>query len=507
MTSPTRRFLATRALALAALVTLYMALYAGQATVPQRDAGREFGAVKPNATEPESALRAVGDGTADDTAAIQSWVDAAGTSGGRLHFPPGAFRLTRTIVIDLDKLGPVSIRGEGTARLIMDGPGPALHLVGTHEGTAAPNTVKPNVWDRQRMPLVDGIEVVGRHAESCGVEITGTMQPTITRVTVRDALHGIHVTKRNRNVQISDCHIYDNRGVGIYLDGVNLHQINIVGCHVSYNDQGGIVCRDSEVRNLQIGTCDIEGNMPDGRGRATASAAAGAAQDTNASRGGSSATANVLLDCRSGSVREGAIVGCTIQHTRNAPHSANIRFLGQSPEVDLKVGNFCIADNVFSDVQVNVHLQFARGVTLTGNTFWQSFEANLLVENSSNIVVGPNLFDRNPDYRGEADGSTNAIVFRNCTDCTLQGLHVNNVLGTAAGVALQQCRWFNVSGCTILDCDGCGLELSRCEHVRVADCVIRDARAAAKDPVAIRVIGGNEVQVEGNLVAGRVARE
>jgi hypothetical protein len=386
--------------------------------------------------------------------------------------------------IELDKVGPVSILGSGNARLIMDGAGPALHLIGTHGGTAAPNTVQPNVWDRQRMPLIDGIEIVGRHPEACGIELTATMQATITRVTVRNALHGIHLTTRNRNVQISDCHLYDNKGVGLYLDGVNLHQINVVGCHISYNDQGGIVCRNSEIRNLQVGTCDIEANM----------AADGPP------------TANILLDCRSGSVREAAIVGCTIQHSHNAPDSANIRLLGQSPEVADKVGNLAISDNVFSDVQWNIHLQYARGVTLTGNTFWHGHAGNLLVENSSDIVIGPNLFDRNPDYGREDDGSTNAVEFHNCRDCTLTGLHVNNVLDSSAAVLLDKCRWFNISGCTVLDSDGAGFTFANCEHCSIANCLFRDERNPGNEPVAVHVQGGVDVTVGENSLHGRVIR-
>ena len=72
--------------------------------------------------------------------------------------------------------------------------------------------------------------------------------------------HGIHLVERNRNVLISHCHIYFNRGVGVYLDGVNLHQINIASSHISYNRQGGIRLERSEVRNLQITGNDIEYN-------------------------------------------------------------------------------------------------------------------------------------------------------------------------------------------------------------------------------------------------------
>ena len=245
---------------------------------------------------------AIGDGKADDTDAIQRRVDK---SPGVVRFPKGVYRLTKTITIDLDKTGWTALEGDGVARIVMAGPGPAFHFVGTHEGTAEPRDFKPNVWERQRMPLVDGLEIVGAHDKACGVQATGTMQLTITRLTVRDALHGIHLTKRNRNVIISNCHLYHNRGVGVFYDNVDLHQSNIVGCHISYNDQGGVVTKGGYVRNIQIGTCDIETNH--GKGQPP--------------------TANVLIDSTGGSTAEVAIIGNTIQHNhrpRTRPTSGSL---------------------------------------------------------------------------------------------------------------------------------------------------------------------------------------
>ena len=86
---------------------------------------------------------AVGDGTADDTAAIQKAVDS---SAGDVQFPRGRYLLTKPIVIDLDRVGYTSISGNGTAQVIMAGPGPAFRFVGTHEGSASPATFKDNVW-------------------------------------------------------------------------------------------------------------------------------------------------------------------------------------------------------------------------------------------------------------------------------------------------------------------------------------------------------------------------
>jgi len=420
---------------------------------------------------------AIGDGKADDTEAFQQAVDSA---CGDVHIPRGIYRLTKPVVLDPDRVGPVSLIGHGTAKILMEGPGAAFKLVGTHGGTASPTTVKENVWQKQRMPVVSGLEIVGAHPRACGIEATGTMQATFSRLLIRKALHGIHLAGRNRNVIISDCHVYENRGIGIYLDNVNLHQINISNCHISYNGGGGIVVRAGEVRNLQVGNCDIEGNMdPEGP-----------------------PTANVLLDAREGSIREGAIVGCTIQHSHEAPESANIRLLGRGPEDERKVGNLTIANNVLSDVGVNIHIRHGRGVVITGNTFWKGFSHNLLIEGSSNIVVGSNLFDRNPDYK-PAD-SRNAIVFRDCADCTLTGLHVRNTLDVPAGLILKDCRRFNVTNCSMLDCDNCGILLEDVDHVRVSDCLILDSRPGSEKPTSLRLTKGRDNMVLNNLVNGKV---
>ena len=421
---------------------------------------------------------AVGDGAADDTAALQKAVDS---KAGDIFLPRGTYRLTKTVVIDLDKVGPTSIVGTGAATIVMAGPGPALRLVGSHEGTASPATVKPNVWERQRSPLVDGLEIVGAHEAACGIEATGTMQLIVSRTTIRKTLHAIHLVKRNRNVIVSDCHLYENRGVGLYLDDVDLHQINVTGSHISYNGGGGIVVRAGNVRNIQVTGCDIEGNM----------AADGPP------------TANVLIDSTGGSHGTGevAIVGCTIQHTHEAPGSANVRFIGTDSGGVVR-GNVTIADNVLSDVQVNVHVAKARGVSIVGNTFWKGYAANLLVEDTTAVVVGPNVFDRNPAYQEEKEADT-PLVFRRCADATLTGLNINGVRRAPAALAIEDCRRFNVTGCTILDCDNVGLLLKNVSDSRVSGCLIRNDGADAKGWVPLKVTGGRGNQIVDNLLDGR----
>ncbi len=419
---------------------------------------------------------AIGDGSADDTPAFQKAADAA---QGAIEIPRGVYRLTRTVTLDTARDGPAGIRGDGTGTIRMAGPGPAFLLKGTHTGTADPKTAAPAIWERQRMPLLDGFVIEGAHPEADGIRIEGSMKPTVTRVLIRRVRHGIVLTGRNRNVIVSDCHIYDNHGVGILMERLNLHQVNITGCHVSYNRSGGIVVRDSEIRNLQITGSDLEGNM---------------------SADGPPA-ANLLLDTRNGSIREGAVTGCTLQHDGKAPGSANIRMLGAGPRAPNKVGFFSIADNTLSDVAINIHLRHARGVNITGNTFAMGFEHNLLVEESSNIVLGPNSMDQNPDY--DQGVCRNDVVFLDSADSSIHGLHINRSRGKEASLVLRRCRRFHVTGTTILDSDGAGILLDEVEWVRVAGALIHDFRPGGAGRSAIQVIGGSHNSIEGISSQGK----
>ncbi len=429
---------------------------------------------------------AVGDGRADDTAAIQQAVDSG---VGSIVLRGGSYRLTTSITIDLDKVGFTSLTGDGTARVIMAGKGPAFHFVGTHGGSADPGQFKPNVWEKQRMPIVRGLEIVGAHEEADGLEFTGVMELTVTETNIRECRHAIHFTTRNRNLIVANCHLYHNRGIGIFYDQVNIHQSNITGCHISYNAGGGVVTRGGNVRNLHIVTCDIESNMsPNGP-----------------------PTANVLIDCTGGSTGEVAITGCTIQHNSKSPGSANIRVLGKGKLNDNKdeqtqEGHIAITGNVFSDVMVNIHLDHVRGVNITGNTFWEGFEHDLLVENSQAVVVGPNDFDRNPRYsvNGNWARDLNGLVFRNCADSKLSGVLVKGVWGKPAAVLLDRCDRFTVTDCSILDSDGIGLWMKDCTRTKVSDCVIRDDRDAKKATLSLKVEGGKENWIKGSVLANAV---
>lgn len=430
---------------------------------------------------------AKGDGTTDDTAAIEKAI----LTHGSVSLPKGTYRLTRTISIPMSETGFAALSGDGTARIIMAGAGPAFHFKGTHEGSAAPGSFKPPVWEKERTPMVSGIEIVGEHAEADAIEATGTMQITITRVVVRECRHAVHLTTRNRNVLIADCHFYHNTGIGVFLDNQNLHQINIIGSHISYNDGGGVVSRGGNVRNLHIGTCDIEGNHSKEAPPA----------------------ANVELNSTGGSIGEVAITGCTLQHTSKAPGSANIRILGagDDPSLERKLGrtttregNVTITANVFSDVRTNIEVRDSRGVVITGNTFWEGFDQDILAENCDHLIISSNNFDRNPRYavNGFENAENNGLKLTNCTDTSLTGNVISGVWRQRAAVDVVGGQRLIISNNQILDSDGAGLRLEGVKNSLVAGNLIRDDREAdkrSKEPALVELKGEGNL-IEGNLV-------
>ena len=410
-----------------------------------------------------------GDGQTDDSAAIGKAIAA---SDGYLFFPRGDYLLTKSIEIELSESGRMGIYGGGAAKLIMAGSGPAIRLVGTHKGTAGPSTVSEVVWQQERMPIVNGLEIMGAHPEADGIELEYTMAALLSELFIHQCRHGVHFIKRNRNPIISSCHVYHNSGCGIYFEGVNLHQVNIADSHISYNSGGGVKVFNSEIRNLQICGNDIEYNY-----------------NLEAEE-----SADVWFDIREGSIREAAIIGNTIQASPS-PGGANIRMVGQSEEIAHKVGLFSISGNLISSQKTNVHLKYCRGVVISGNTFFSGHERNVCAEDSSNIVVGPNIFDHNPDYdKDTLDG----LLFENCSGCTLNGFHFADTKAEAV-VQLRHCREVNMTGCQILNPQNIGVLLENGRNCRVSNCTILDRREPKIMREAIKVVGGDNNVIADNL--------
>ena len=427
------------------------------------------------------AFGAVGDGVADDSNAIQHAVDQG---DGSLELPGGVYRLSRPIAIELRRSGPFSVTGSGgRARLLMAGPGPALRVIGTHDKSADPESFREGVWARERLPTVAGIEVVGDHDLANGIELQGTMQATLTGVAIRRCRYGVHLIKRNRNVLIADSHIYHGRGaaIGVYFDGVNLHQTNIVGCHISYCKHAGIKVAQSEIRNLQITGCDIEYNF----------------DATNPD------SADVWIDSRLGTVREGTISSCTIQ-AKNSPSGSNIRIEGPELDDSRGAGLWTIAGNILQNQAVALRLINCRGIAATGNSFAQSFDRSIVIDHCRNVLIAASTFDRNPDYTGQV---VDGITVRRSAGISLTGLILDDSRAGnpefGAAIEVFDTREVNITGCQLLDPLHRGIELKNVRHTRVADCTVVDRRETPTMMDAIRLIGESQDNIVSNNLVSR----
>ncbi|MFY9254962.1 MAG: right-handed parallel beta-helix repeat-containing protein [Fuerstiella sp.] len=416
---------------------------------------------------------AVGDGVVDDTDAIQH---ALNDGDGLIEFPRGEYLVTRTLVVDLANRGRTSISGLGTVgRIVMAGPGPALLLKASHTTSADPLGFRPEEWQNERMPTIDGLEIVGQHPEADGIRIEGVMQPTLSRVLIRKVRTAVHVTKRARNLLIDACQIYENTGIGVHLQNVNLHQCIISDSHISYCRRGGIRIEDSEVRNLQITGNDIEYN----NNRAHAASFPDGESET---------TAEIYIDVVNGSVREGTIASNTIQATYSS-NGSNIRFIGAGPAGRERAGMWTITGNLIGSQNNNIHLTDVYGVNITGNYVYSGHHRNLLIERCRNIVIGPNSFGHNADYQDKALAT--GIRLEDSSNCNLSGLLIQDApegrhtvantvpISRDALVEIVRCRGINMTGCQILDGTPIGLLLDDCTNCIVSSCTILDQRDTA----------------------------
>jgi hypothetical protein len=284
-------------------------------------------------------------------------------------------------------------------------------------------------------------------------------------------------------VLISHCHIYHNTGIGVHFESVNLHQANVIGCHISYCRLGGIRVENCEVRNFQITGNDIEYN----NNRAHKVPDADAVP-----------TAEIYIDVGQGSVREGTIGSNTIQATYS-PGGANIRMIGAGQGQNHKMGMWTIAGNLIGSQHYNVWLTSVRDVVLSGNMIYSGHGRNLLVEQSRNVVASGNCFGHNPDYT-QTELCT-GIRLVDSTDCSLSGSVIEDcragqhtvpeaiAIERTGLIEIVRCQRVNLSGVEVLNGTPSGISLEDCSDTLITGCTVLDVRETKKMASAIRWAG------------------
>lgn len=432
-----------------------------------------------------SGFGATGDGVTDDTPALEH---ALQMGDGVLRLHKGTFRLTKPLVIDLSKTGFAAVLGDGgSSRLVMSGPGPAIRIVGTHRGTALPKSVTDTTWQKERFPTLSGFEILGDHADAVGIELVRTIQATISQVLVRHCKYGIHLTERNRNVLISDSHLYDNDVYGLFFDQCDLHQTNVSGCHISYNKRAGIKSLAGDVHNLQITGNDIEYNNRPG-------------VDTE-NEGG----AEIDFDASAGTISEVTICSNTIQATVQ-PGGANLRIRGSKTGATQGACLIAVSGNVIGSNTRGLDLENVYRLSVSGNTIYDSAEFSIRAQACRGLAIGVNTICWKADPKlPPRDG----LLFDGCEQVTLNGLTAERLCaGTAeagAGIMFHGCTDMQMTGCQVIDPAHAGIEIKDSSRCVLSGNSVIDRRDPASMQHAIRLSGKNrDVMIQHNLLRGAV---
>ncbi|HCU34150.1 MAG TPA: hypothetical protein DGT21_01525 [Armatimonadetes bacterium] len=420
-----------------------------------------------------TAFGARGDGLTDDAPAIQQAIDA---SRGLVFIPQGDYRLGCGLRMDLSERGRTRLWSAG-ARLINASSDAAITIVGSHEGTASPESASEQTYSRELMPVISDLEISGEGQCGDGIVLHKTFKATISRVTVRGCRTGIRLAERNRNAIISNSHIYHNRDIGILYDQVSLHQSNIVGCHISYNGHAGIKVDRGDIRNIQITGNDIEYNnrAEDGEPCADVWLVAGPPPGTG--------------------VREGAICSNTIQATRSEG-GANVRLQGLEDTQSQKVGLLSITGNLISSQDYNILAENARAVAVTGNTFVSGYTRNIRLSRCRNFALSGNVIDAIPDYGEQTCGGVELVE---CTNCSVNSLILDGATppGAEAALALTSCTACSLCSCQVMSPAAEAISLKDCHNCWVAHCILQVDPDADE---AIAMHGGARNQITGNMV-------
>jgi len=428
---------------------------------------------------------AKGDGKTDDTAALQHAFD----QGGLIEFPPGTFLVRKTLVLDLTRKGPSSLRGAaGTSAIVMQGGGPAIRITGSHKGTADPKSWSVKTRLQERFPTITGLEIRGEHADAVGLELVETAKPTIQNVLIRECRVGLHLRQRNRDVLLADSHIYDNHDYGVFLDHVNLHQMNICGCHISYNKAAAIAMVGGDLHNIQITGNDIEYSHSADLKRPD--------------------TADILIDARNGIASEITIASNTIQG-RNSINGTNLKVLGRIDADGFPSARLiAITGNILGSQATSLLLQNAQRVTVTGNTIYDGHSVGLKATGCDGIAIANNVhgWGHQPDKP-----RPDHYELENCKGVTITGEIFQNSGGgdekQGGVVSLKNCRDVALGQLVIRDPQVRGLWVQGSQAVSIQGCVVTTAKPGPSMLAAIEITPDCKgVSLVGNIVSqGRQA--
>jgi len=306
------------------------------------------------------------------------------------------------------------------------------------------------------------------------------MQCTIRNVLIRTCRYGVHLVERNRNFLLANSHIYDGGDTGVFLDNCNLHQVNIIGNHISYNKRAGIRQFNGDVHNIQITGNDIEYN-----------------------HGSEETSGEIVLESPDSLISEYTIVSNTIQALPQN-HGANILIVGSEKNAPLAARTIAISGNIIGSRDKNIVLEHACRVTITGNTIYGGTTLSIHAKNTQNLVLSANNIGSRPSMHAVTDMYDDGILLEDCSNGILNGNIISgHRYGTreqGGAITLVNARSLRVSNCQIIHPRIRGIHLINGETCVLSDNTI-DAPASDEFHAAIEISGvGKANLVQHNLI-------
>ncbi len=183
---------------------------------------------------------AKGDGTADDTRAIQDALDAVPEAGGAVFFPPGEYRVSAGLVPKSQTL----IFGTHTPRYHAVANPDSSCKVRATEGFEGGGLIEPE-GDTQGV-AIRNLALVGEAGSApAGIrmpelaDVVGEQAWTLENVTIAGCEQGI--AGRVHVFSLLHCHIHSNSEWGIYAaEGNRWNDCHVTGCFVYFNRAGNL---------------------------------------------------------------------------------------------------------------------------------------------------------------------------------------------------------------------------------------------------------------------------
>jgi hypothetical protein len=196
---------------------------------------------------------AVGDGVADDTAAIQAALNAANAGKGKVCIPAGTY-----IVGNINWPGNnIILQGETSGFSYNSSATPKSILKAKSGTTIVLDLVQTGLAEDRTGNVIQDLEVDGNAISLVGIDCAGSN--IIERVRVRGCTTaGVRLTNFTNGTRIVRCGLNQNSGWGLKIEGASTTTFSVTDTNISLNTLGGVDIQAGVLVYFQ--NCVIESN-------------------------------------------------------------------------------------------------------------------------------------------------------------------------------------------------------------------------------------------------------